>query len=190
MRHPRRTPDPLGWLLAGLATLAALSAWAPGCGGKRGTGPYVLSPADAAPVPQAPVDSSCCTAPPAPTWSDEPARVEGRWATSPRGVRVWAPLWLSGALLDAALREVDSTVSDPDPRASLTGVPLGLEVVIQDPGAFSTSASPTGLARGMTDMRTRIWCAWRMNPYETTPLLPALRHELRHAATGDAAAGH
>lgn len=181
--------DPLGWGLAlagwlGAATFAATGA--PGCGGRRpvvGYGSPHNPTTEAAPV------ASCVDTP---TWSEEPVRVEGRWVSSGRGVRVWAPVWLQGALLSEVLAEVDSCASQPDAlgRPGLIGVPLGYEVVIQDPGAFSTPASPTGLARGMTDMQSRIWVSFRMRPYETRPVLPALNHELLHVATGDANAGH
>lgn len=189
-RRAGHVPDPLGWGLAlagwlGAATFAATGA--PGCGGGRravvGYGSPHNPTTEAAPV------ASCVDAP---TWSEEPCRVEGRWVQSGRGVRVWAPVWLRDGLLAEALAEVDSTASQPDAqgRPGLIGVPLGYEVVIQDPGAFSTPASPTGLARGMTDMSARIWVSFRMRPWEERPLLPALNHELLHVATGDANAGH
>lgn len=182
--------DPLGWGLAlagwlGAATFAATGA--PGCGGGRR--PVVAYGSPHNPTTEAAPVASCVDAP---TWSEEPVRVEGRWVQSGRGVRVWAPVWLSGALLAEALAEVDSCASQPDAqgRPGLLGVPVSYEVVIQDPGAFSTPASPTGLARGMTDMSARIWVSFRMRPYETRPVLPALGHELLHVATNDPSAGH
>ena len=182
--------DPLGWGLAlagwfGAATFAATSPQ--GCGGGRravvGYGSPHNPTTEAAPI------ASCVDTP---TWSEEPVRVEGRWVSSGRGVRVWAPVWLQGALLAEALAEVDSTASQPDAqgRPGLLGVPLGYEVIVQDPGAFSTPASPTGLARGMTDMQSRIWVSFRMRPWEERPVLPALNHELLHVVTQDAGAGH
>lgn len=157
----------------GLAVLAA-GLVASGCGG------------DSRPSP---VASSCATQAAAPGVT---ARPPGRYVTSPRGVRVWAPDWLDGSLLDEALAEVDSTQPEADPRLSgvEAGVPVGAECVIMDPGAFSTSASPTGVARGQTDMASVIVVAWRMKPYEDRPLMPALGHELRHWRTKDAQAGH
>lgn len=182
--------DPLGWGLAlagwlGAATFAATSGQ--GCRDRSRPAPMYSSPHN--PTTEAAPVGSCCDSPAA---TEEPRRADGRWESSPRGVRVWAPSWLTGALLAEALAEVDTTTSQPDAlgRASLTGVPLGIEVVVQDPGAFSTPASPTGLARGMTDMSSRIWVSFRMRPYESTPLLPALNHELLHVATQDATAGH
>lgn len=116
----------------------------------------------------------------------------GRYVTSPRGVRVWAPDWLRGSMLSEALSEVDDVEPEADSRiaAGARGVPVGVEVTIMDPGSFSTAASGSGLARGQTDMVSSIVVAWRMQPWETKPLMPALAHELRHLATRDAQAGH
>ena len=189
-RHNGLSSDPLGWTLAAVVWLALAPVAFPGCGGRHSGGPFAAQPSP----PSSPTDTSAVAsfAPAPATWADEPARPEGRWVRSPRGVSVWAPMWLQGSLLTTALAEVDSTASQPDAqgRPGIVGVPVGYEVIVQDPGAFSTGASPTGLARGMTDMRSRIWVAFRMRPYESTPLLPALNHELLHVATGDANAGH
>lgn len=189
-RRYRLSHDPLGWLLAASAWVAVASF---GCGGGSSTPPPVVLPSSPGPAPgDAAAVATFVQTPP--TWSQEPARPEGRWVRSAGGVAVWAPEWLSrdGALLAAVLTEVDTTPSQPDAlgRPGIRGVPRHMEVIVQDPGAFSTNASPTGLARGMTNMTARIWVSFRMRPYETTPLLPALGHELLHVATGDAGAGH
>jgi hypothetical protein len=106
-------------------------------------------------------------------------RSPGRHVRTSRGVLVWAPKWLRDPLLTESLLEIDAA-----------GVPPHFEVVIRDPGSFSTSASPTGLARGMTDMKGWIQVAFRMAPHETTPLLPALVHEMGHVTSQDPRAGH
>lgn len=166
-----------GLALSALATLAlVLAVLASGCAGDR-DGHSALA-------------ASCST--PQPAMAGMSARPPGRYVTSPRGVRVWAPAFLDGSLLREALDEIDSTQPEADPRLSgvSPGVPVGVEVTIMDPGAFSTPASPTGVARGQTDMGSVIVVSWRMAPYEDRPLMPALGHELRHYATKDPQAGH
>lgn len=120
------------------------------------------------------------------------ARPSGRYVTSPRGVRVWAPDWLRGSMLSEALAEVDDVEPEADSRIATgtRGVPVGVEVTIMDPGSFSTPASASGLARGQTDMASSIVVSWRMQPWETRPLMPALAHEVRHLMSRDAQAGH
>lgn len=166
-----------GLALSALATLALVLAFlASGCAGGRDG-----HSAQAA---------SCST--PQPVMAGMSARPPGRYVHSPRGVRVWAPDWLSGSLLREALDEIDSTPPEAGPRLSgvAPGVPVGVEVVIMDPGAFSTPASPTGVARGQTDMGSVIVLSWRMKPWEDRPLMPTLGHELRHWHSKDPQAGH
>jgi hypothetical protein len=119
-----------------------------------------------------------------------------RWYRTEMGTRVLVPAWLwkktPAEFLERALVEIDTTKPDPDPRISpdVVGCPANLAVVIRDPGMYEFLYSPTGLARGHTDMYSYIYCAWRMLPWETERLLPALGHEYRHAYTKDAEAGH
>lgn len=122
-----------------------------------------------------------------------PARVPGHWEWTSRGTPVWIPNWLNTDPLikDEALREIDLTLPDADSRIPVgtAGAPIGYSVIIQDPGSFSTPASPTGLAVGYTDMRSMIYVAWRRYPTDF-PFMPALGHEYRHVYTGDVLAGH
>ena len=119
-------------------------------------------------------------------------RPPGRYVTTPGGRLLWLPRFVTGSLAYETAVEVDTTPPQADPRlvSPPVGVPKGMETVVMLPGAFYTPASPTFLARGLTDMRTIVRVAWRMQPYETKPLLPALGHELLHCATQDANAGH
>lgn len=155
-------------------------------------------------VPAPPVDPASSVVVPVPA---------GRWETTPGGVQAWIPAWLDNsariALRPAALDEIDRVVverNDSIQRSSIpsntTSVPPSWRVVIMDPGSFSTPASPTGLARGVTDFsRVTIYVSWVFPsdaPDKQGRLLPALAHEAAHAwvfvLTGDvnraANAGH
>ena len=124
---------------------------------------------------------------------ETPPKIPGRWETTPKGVLVFLPSWLTDSTMIVRLfDEIATTVPDPDPRITpdMIGVPPGTRLYIQDPGSYSEQGSPTGLARGHTDMYTYIVCAWRMQPWEKNVLLPALRHELHHFYTKDPCAGH
>jgi len=122
-----------------------------------------------------------------------PPRIPGRWVTSPTGVYVFLPNWITKQeTIERLYEEIATAAPDPDPRIpeGTVGVPSGIYLHIQDPGSYSMWSSPTGLARGHTDMETYITCAWRMRPWEDERLLPALRHELLHFYTKNPCAGH
>ena len=122
-----------------------------------------------------------------------PPQIPGRWKTTLEGVHVFLPNWLTDQkIILAVFAELATTAPAADPRIPVgsVGVPAGVKVYIQDPGSYSATDSPTGLARGHTDMRTFIVLAWRMQPWETRPYLPALRHELTHFYTKDPNVGH
>lgn len=159
--------DPWGWLL--VAVLCALAGagqalLASGCGPSTR---YRSSP---------------------PRVGDQAPHYETR---SPRGVRVFLPVWVRQHPGEeaAALAEVDSVVPEADPRIdpALRGVPLDVTVVVLDPGAYYAPYSPTLLASGEQRGST-LYVAWRGAP--TGARLPALPHELRHLLTGDPNAGH
>lgn len=124
--------------------------------------------------------------------TSSPAIVPGSFEQH-SGVNVWIPRWLDETpeLKANAITEILTTKPESDARISevLAGVPSGYTVYIQDPGAFSTSSSPTFLAVGQTDMISTMWLAWRSDASKTI-LLPALKHELRHVYTNDPMAGH
>lgn len=122
-----------------------------------------------------------------------PLRVPGLLEYTEKGTPVWVPFWLhkEPSIKTLVFKEIDETKPDFDTRldSNIVGAPPGFTVIIQDPGAFSTTASNTGLAVGYTDMRANIYVAWRRFPTDTL-FLPALGHEYRHVYTGDINAGH
>lgn len=90
-----------------------------------------------------------------------------------QGVPVVAPSWLSRdpALLADALDEID--------RA---GVPEGWTVAIRLP-KWADESAPSGLVRGLcVRERKVIEVGFRFWPLEDRPLMPALVHEVDHAA--------
>lgn len=109
------------------------------------------------------------------------------------GRNIYIPYWLSlrPDLKKLAVDEIENTIPQADSRipAGSKGVPLNFTIYIQDPGSFSLSFSPTGLATGMTNIKDTIWVAWRANSSDSI-MLPALAHELRHVYTLDENAGH
>jgi hypothetical protein len=167
-RRAGTRPDPLGWGIVLLA-LVALALSHAGCG-------------------RVEQDEAAGVVPLGGTVGQPP----GAWARIPGGRAYWRPTFLTPALVAGVEAEIDTVFPDADVRITNPppGVPRHITTIIMLPGAFYTAASPTKLARGQTDMTSTVWVSWRMRPYETTPYLPALAHELRHVYTGDLGAGH
>ena len=115
----------------------------------------------------------------------------GTWQKTPAGGDVYVPLWLDlethAERKALAMKFLDETGPEVDPNlgaevlegVATPGIPPGARVWILDPGLFSTSSSPTGLAAGMTNMTSDIWVPWRRVESDARPL-PAYGHELGH----------
>lgn len=111
------------------------------------------------------------------------------------GPLVYYPEWLdipaNATFRQAMIDELLAVQPEADPRLGIVsmGVPSYATVIVLDPGAFSSAASPTGLAVGETHLPERtIYVSWRGT--QSGPVLPALAHELRHLLTNDPLAGH
>lgn len=135
----------------------------------------------------------------------EPFVPKGNWLTTPKGIKVWAPLWLQRQpdFLNAAFLEIDNTEPRFESDKPSPEIPSGSKgvspnypgrVIICDPGSFSARwegepdnlPTDTGIYAGYTILK--IWpeadgtysdvmfVAWRTT--SSLPLLPALAHEL------------
>lgn len=143
----------------------------------------------------------------APFSRDEPLAPPGHWVIVSDRIKVWVPIWLDKVpqLWDIAVQEILHVKTESDFRipSNWEGVDPSpgeyppVLIIIHDPGSFTMKTSPTALARGSWEAFAYkgqnydvLRVSWRVQPYETTPVLPALPHEVRHRLTKDPNAGH